>query len=308
VPRPFSFAHPLDRTEQANVSQTQTGTPSSDVRRIEPGKPIEREIRGGESHVYEISLQAGQYLKAIVDQRGIDVKVTVTGADGKRMFEFNAEGRKQGQETIEAVAEAAGTYRLSVEPPDKQAAAGRYEIRLAELRTATEIDRQLQKALTLFDESVRLYRNGQVDAALPLARQSLEVRQKALGPAHYDVGRSLSLIAVLHQAKGDSATAERFYRQALETIEKAMGPDHPSVASLLTNIANIYARKGDYSKAEPLYQRALAIRESVLGSDHADVGSAVSNLAVLYMHKRDYAKAGPLFQRALAITEKAVLP
>ena len=38
---------------------------------LEVSKPIERELSGGQSHVYEITLTAGQYLNAVVEQRGI---------------------------------------------------------------------------------------------------------------------------------------------------------------------------------------------------------------------------------------------
>ena len=31
---------------------------------LEPGKPIERELRGGEVHSYEVTVKAGEYLQA----------------------------------------------------------------------------------------------------------------------------------------------------------------------------------------------------------------------------------------------------
>jgi hypothetical protein len=97
------------------------GKPASvapDTRTLEVGKPVEREMKGGETHAYEIALEAGQYLNVVVDQRGIDVKVTVAGPDGKQLLEFNS--RKQGQETVAVVAESSGGYRLNVQPVDKR--------------------------------------------------------------------------------------------------------------------------------------------------------------------------------------------
>src|SRR5262245_38954917 len=38
---------------------------------LELGKPIERELAGGQSHAYQITLAAGQYLNVVVEQRGI---------------------------------------------------------------------------------------------------------------------------------------------------------------------------------------------------------------------------------------------
>src|SRR5262249_60503312 len=39
---------------------------------LEPGKPIERELSGGQSHFYKITMISGQYLRVTVSQQGID--------------------------------------------------------------------------------------------------------------------------------------------------------------------------------------------------------------------------------------------
>jgi hypothetical protein len=54
---------------------------------LEPGKPIERELSGGQSHSYRITMTAGQYLQVSVDQRGIDVLVTLFAPDGEKGIE-----------------------------------------------------------------------------------------------------------------------------------------------------------------------------------------------------------------------------
>src|ERR1700730_7047515 len=54
---------------------------------LEAGKPIERQIVGGQSHTYMITAAAGQYLHVVVDQRGIDVVVTLFNSDGKKISE-----------------------------------------------------------------------------------------------------------------------------------------------------------------------------------------------------------------------------
>src|SRR5262245_6224834 len=44
---------------------------------LEPGKPVERELSGGQSHFYKIAMTSGQYLRIKVSQRGIDVLVAL---------------------------------------------------------------------------------------------------------------------------------------------------------------------------------------------------------------------------------------
>jgi CHAT domain-containing protein/Tfp pilus assembly protein PilF len=301
---PGVVAQPAE--QQADSSNAAKG--QQDVRVLELGKPIERELAGGQSHTYEVTLSAGQFLNVVVEQRGIDVVVKLLGPDSKQIAEFDSEIRKQGQETMSQVAEVAGSYRLNVQAKQKEAPAGGYEIRVVELRAATEKDRALQEARNLLAEFLRLYRAGKYDEALPLAERALEIREKALGPDHPDIARSLNNLAILYHHKGDHAKAELLYQRGLAIWEEALGPDHPELAPNLNNLGALYFDKGDYAKAEPLYQRALAIREKALGPDHPGVAGSLNELAILYGDKGDYAKAEPLHQRALAIWEKALGP
>jgi hypothetical protein len=63
----------------ALAAQTATASPAVP---LEGDAPIEREIAGGEVHAYSVALESGQFLYAIVEPRGVDVTVTVTGPDG----------------------------------------------------------------------------------------------------------------------------------------------------------------------------------------------------------------------------------
>ena len=40
---------------------------------LEPGKPIERELAGGQRHKYQIVLSEGQYMKVEIKEKGISV-------------------------------------------------------------------------------------------------------------------------------------------------------------------------------------------------------------------------------------------
>lgn len=50
---------------------------------LEVGMPIEGQLRGGEEHMFFLNLDAGQYLNLVVEQRGIDVALTLLGPDSK---------------------------------------------------------------------------------------------------------------------------------------------------------------------------------------------------------------------------------
>ncbi|HVE55339.1 MAG TPA: erythromycin esterase family protein [Pyrinomonadaceae bacterium] len=101
----------------------------------EPGKPVEREMQAGETHVYQITLKNGEFLDAAVNQRGIDVVVQVFAPDNSKVAEIDSPNGDQGDEPIRLEAKTAGVYRIEVSRfgQAKTAKSGRYEIRVNEL-------------------------------------------------------------------------------------------------------------------------------------------------------------------------------
>src|SRR5689334_9622341 len=87
---PLATARALTRSPFTIAKADASRASQADVRNLEMGRPVERELAGGESHVYQIQLAAGQYLGAVVEQRGIDVAVTVSAPDGKPLMEVDS--------------------------------------------------------------------------------------------------------------------------------------------------------------------------------------------------------------------------
>ena len=147
---------------------------------------------------------------------------------------------------------------------------------------------------------------GLYDAAEPLARSSLEIREKALGPNHVDVAQSLNSLASIRRKQGKLAEAEPLTRRSLEIREKALGPNDVDVAQSLNNLAIISWNQGKLPEAERLLERSLKIREEALGPNHPDVATSLNNLATLYADQRKLAEAEPLYRHSLEIWEEAL--
>src|SRR5438132_12287818 len=124
----------------SSFSSAQNTTP--DVRQLEQGNPIERELAGGEIHAYSIQMTEGQFLSVMVDQRGIDVAVALLGPDGKQIEAIDSPNGTTGPEPVSVLAKVSGLYRIEVRSPDKLAHAGRYEVRIEALRQATPEDKK----------------------------------------------------------------------------------------------------------------------------------------------------------------------
>ncbi len=261
LPEAYTLSSIRQSTREASSVQT-----DNDV--IEPGRPINRQLAGGQQHSYQINLAADQFLKTVIDNDGVDVAVQVFGPNGKLILEFDSERSLSGHEPVSLVAEATGTYRLIIRPEQNWAPAGNYEIRIDELRSATETDRALQDAHRLNEAARRLRDAGKYAEALPLFERVIETRNRISGPLDRDLASALHDLAVFYYYKGDYPKIEPLSSRALAIQEKTLGPEHTDVAASLNLLANISFNKGDYASAEPLSIRALAIKEKAIGPEH----------------------------------------
>jgi hypothetical protein len=144
---------------------------------LQPGIPIERNLTAGQSHSFLVNLDANQFMQLVVDQRGIDVVVRVFAPQGRRLGEFDSPNGTDGPENVTVIAELAGAYRIEVAPldPSENSQSGRYEIKIVELRKATEQELHAaqnqevikQKAIALLKETTASFtelRNAQTRA------------------------------------------------------------------------------------------------------------------------------------------------
>src|SRR5262245_4725237 len=146
-----AYCHAGDPIRQSKQDQSGSGH-EKDIRALEAGKPIKRELAGGQEHSYRIELNANQFLNVTVEQHGIDVVVQVSGPDGKQILEFDSESRSYGREDAPLLAEAAGSFLFIVRPRYVGTSAGSYEIRIEESRVATDTDRALHDSRRQYNE------------------------------------------------------------------------------------------------------------------------------------------------------------
>src|SRR5262245_40271883 len=73
------------------------------------GSAVERELKAGETHLYQIELREGEYLHAAIEQRGADVRATLKGPDGTPAFVADGPlAAESGTEHIALIAPATG--------------------------------------------------------------------------------------------------------------------------------------------------------------------------------------------------------
>ncbi|MDT7778630.1 MAG: hypothetical protein QOC99_1142 [Acidobacteriota bacterium] len=277
-----------------------------EVTTLELGKPVERELSGGQRHVYRIPVSEGQYLKVEIRPKGTDVGVLMQSPSGEKTQPYVPFGNDQEVLVMGWVAETPGDVRLEVYTRAK--ATGRYEIRLAELRAATENDRALHQARKFFLEYARLRGEARfAEARVPL-RRALEIRERVLGPDDLLVAETLGTLASAYESTGDYASAEPLKLRALRIMEKALGPNHPRVARELTGLGGFYRELGDELKAEEMYQRSFAIFEKIGQTENPVVATLLNDLGSIYYARGDYPNAAKYFDRSRALWESLLGP
>ncbi|MBI4750806.1 MAG: CHAT domain-containing protein [Acidobacteria bacterium] len=288
-------------TPTAGTSQTAQASPS-------PLPISPQSLNTGERHTYHLTLTARDFFNLVVEQHGIDVIVRLIGPDGKVVEEVDSPNGTEGPEPVLYVVEQTGQYTLEVQSLEPTGQPGKYELKLEPTRPATDQDKARIEFNRLTTQITDLQNKGNLNEALPLAFQAVEVAERIFGPEDLVLADTLHDLALLLQEKGEYAKAEPFFVRAIAIQEKALGPDHPSVATTLNNLARLYQDTGEYAKAEALYLRSLAIKEKALGPNHPSVATRLNNLARLYQAQGNHDKAEPLFQRVLAIAEKTTDP
>src|SRR5215813_11044134 len=112
---------PVAPPVQAPASEGGAAPSAQESDSLEPGKPVERELTGGQSHFYKITMVSGQYSHIVVEQQGIDVAVALYTPDGKKIIEVDSDQTTVGAEAISLIAEAAGAYRIETHSTGKTA-------------------------------------------------------------------------------------------------------------------------------------------------------------------------------------------
>jgi CHAT domain-containing protein/Tfp pilus assembly protein PilF len=287
----WAGAAPL-KAELQIASQTEFQTQS-----LEAGKPIERELAGGQSHSYQIGMIPGQYLQISVAQKGIDVVLALYAPDGEKRGEIDSEIGLAGSETISTIAETTGNFRIEVRSLRKEAKAGRYEIKLDKLQEATAEDRDRVAAGALFAEAARL-----LEGATEEKRKSIDKYQEALALYRRSGDRELEAqtinnIGQVHYSLGETQKALANFNDALQ-IRRATGYRDGQVQTLI-NIGVSYRSIGEMQKALDSYNEAISILQ-VLG-DRSVEALLLNNIGLLFRSMGEMQKSIQSYSEALSL-------
>src|SRR5574341_254998 len=301
---------------------------------LEPGKAIERELASGESHVYQLTLAAGEFTRIVVEQRGIDVVVSLLTANNDKVAERIMPGR-YGRIYLSAIAQTTTSDRIEARGSTTTTTAGRYEIKMIERRLAAEQDRdriaaeqaateglrlapkrdaessrqageKFETARTLwqkledrYGQGVALYGLGEVWQQQYQFQKAFECYDQAI--AHFRAAEAPRETAVMQNLAGRALVAvgaiQRGLDYLLETRRFWLATnDRAGEAEALYSLGFAYGRLHDYQKALAYYEEALPLHRAL--RNRRQEAQTLNNIGTIYAQQSDYRKAISYFQQA----------
>ena len=218
---------------------------------LAPGPPIRGVIAAGETKRFRLDLEADDYVRATVEQHGVDVSVVLWGPDGQAALDRNREPIRTLPERFSFVAAEAGPYVLEVRASPGEPS-GRYAVRYSRMRPAGVNERVLAAADA----------GKQAPARLTELRDEFRGRGDRRGEA-----TALCQLGRL-EASGDDDRARATLEEAL-SIFRAVG-DATGAAMALSDLGDLsWRRQHDMAAARRAYEEALTILEAGHDTWHA---------------------------------------
>lgn len=272
---------------------------------LDAGAPVTRSIAAGDSHTFDLRVDAGQTALIEIEEHGIAIDVTVTDVNGDSIaFGSDASGGRESQQMLVA-AETDGTVSVRVSAQRWPIASGSYAIRLTGFRTLTTNDRELLRAMRLRSEVRRAEDGGDLELATARATEALAVVEGAATLPDRELALFVFDLARLYSNGAERDKARPLFERSLSLFERSAGPEHPLTAAALNQLGVVLTNDGDFVQADAVLHRALAIQEKTLAPDDPDLGRTLRDLGSLLERRGDLRRAEELQLRALAILENA---
>jgi CHAT domain-containing protein/tetratricopeptide (TPR) repeat protein len=254
----------------------------------------ERDLAGGEIHTYKLTLSQGQFVRAVFEQRGVDVVVTLKDEAGAQLMQIDHPVGSWGPEPLFFEIAQAGVYIIEVRPRQSDAPPGRYAFTF-ENRYPTTADRRRFPAERTFAEATQLLRQDKTTEGLDKFKEAL--RQFRTVQDRRGESLALTMLGAVAAQTGDAQTALSYFtdRLALARAEN----DRATEAATLSQIALVYHALGDHEHALENFQQSLAVSQAL--NDNRTAAYTLVRIGLIYEARNEPQRAIETFQQALPL-------
>jgi CHAT domain-containing protein/tetratricopeptide (TPR) repeat protein len=153
----------------------------------------------------------------------------------------------------------------------------------------------------LYDDILDLEKKGKYLESVPLARRSLETRERFFGPKDESVAVSSVKLAQLLYRAGKYGEAETPFRRGLEILRGIVDKDHPAIGTACSNLASNLSAQSKHKEADPYYEQALASSRRHYGEDSPEMAIAYNNIAGHFDKLGRYGDSVKHYQKSIDI-------
>lgn len=229
------------------------------------------------SRSYSIDLARDEYVYLEVEQRGVDVVVTLFDPAGQRLIVADYLQGSGGAEWLAAVTRNSGRHRLEIRPYRGQG--GAYAVSLVERCPATQEHRAQARAEKAQAVAMVDYRDDEEEARRRVAQQLIESSQLwLLAEKPSRAADALNTAATIFRRLSEMPRAMELYREALRlhrTTDSAAGQ-----AVVLKNMGIVYWASGEIQTAKECYEEAL--KHAARAADPRLEASVLHSLSGIY--------------------------
>lgn len=292
------------------TSQKQAPVPIGDVRVLAPGDVVQDSIKQNAAHAYSLTLNAGEFARVVVEQKGVDLSVDLIAADGSLDRTVDNPNGLFGLETLSIAAPVTNTYTIKI-ASHPTLPGGDYVLRVGSPRRASPADEMSVTAERLFFAAKKLRSGARSDeayrAAIDKYNEALALWRE-LGDFNWQ-GYCLTNLARSYKARVQLADplnhlrqdhldqALKYFSEALARLEQAA--DVSGQAFVLNETSGTQRDLGNPLDAINGYQQALVLRRTI--EDRYGQAQVHNNLGLTYSYIGYQPKALEQYAQALDI-------
>lgn len=246
------------------------------------GLVLERDLKGGETHIYPVDLQAGQFLRVQAQEKGIDVTLRLfdpRGAVATGVDSFSI-GSPHSLEDMAVLTDASGTYRLEIGSTDKSVRPGRYRLEVVALRPGQGGDDSLRSE-AVRESWVALHpdRDGVLASQIAALERASDLWER-LGERRQRAASLLGLGLLRSHIREEAETAVDAYLRSAALWGEEADSTAKSYQSWTLNQAGALLKKlGRTAEARQRFEAALAIARAQ--GDSYNQATSLNNLGTL---------------------------
>lgn len=284
----------------ARASQTKDDAESA--REIAAGTPVAGEVRGRGSHLFQLSLEPGQYVRVVVEKGDLQLSATLFSADRRQLSEHV--DRRFGPLRFSFVTEAdTPPVFLRIESLENDSDARRYELRV-DVCSATEEGYKAAAASRAYSEAEALrakWDKTSLSAAIVKYSEALTAWE-GVGDASEQL-RTLRGIGECHFILSEYRGALDAYTKALSLSRSAR--DRGAELDALNDAGYVYVYLGEKPVALRHFEKVRSSLAAHLDDQSVETrrrnAAMLNNVGEFYYSLSEFRKALDYFARSLAV-------